>query len=164
MVSLAVGALVLTGVASVFVSSKICFAVVGNYVSLDRSSEKAMDQMSRDMRRSANLASFANNQLVFNYVGSTNLVITYDSAAGNLTSWKTGDAATNVLLTGCESVQFSMYNNIPQPGGSFTNAATVANAKAISVNWRCSRSVLGNIRNTEDTQQAIIVIRNKPVL
>jgi prepilin-type N-terminal cleavage/methylation domain-containing protein len=164
MVATAVSALVLTGVAAVFVGSTISFSVVGNYVSLDRSSQNALDQMSRDIRRSANLASFATNQLVFNYAGTTNLVFAYDPGAGNLTAWKTGDAATNILLTGCDSLQFSMYSNIPQPGGNLTNTTTISNAKAISVNWRCSRTILGNKRNTEDTQEAVIVIRNKPVL
>jgi prepilin-type N-terminal cleavage/methylation domain-containing protein len=164
MVSMGVGALVLTGVAAVFLASNISFSAVGNYVSLDRSSENALDQMSRDIRRSANLTSFAANQLVFNYVGSTNLVLTYDASAGNLTSWKTGDAATNILLTGCDSLQFSMYSSIPQSGGNLTNTTTISKAKAISVNWRCSRTILGKRRNTEDTQEAVIVIRNKPVL
>ena len=164
MVATAVGALVLTGVASVFVSSNFSFAVVGNYVNLDRASESAMDQMSRDIRRSANLASFASDQLVFNYAGTTNLIFTYDASAGKLMSWKTGDAVTNVLLTGCDSLQFSMYGNIPQPGGDLTTTTTISNAKAISVNWRCSRTILGNKRNTEDSQEAVIVIRNKPVL
>jgi prepilin-type N-terminal cleavage/methylation domain-containing protein len=163
MVATAVGALVLTGVAAVFVSSSFSFSAVGNYVSLDRDSRYAMDQISRDIRRAANLASFGSNQLVFNYAGSTNLVFTYDPSVGNLTSWKTGDTATNVLLTGCDSLQFSMYSNIPQPGGNLTNAATISSAKAISVNWRCSRTILGKKRNTEDSQEAVVVIRNKPV-
>ena len=164
MVASAVGALVLTGVAAVFVGSNVSFSAVGNYVSMDRSSENALDQMSRDIRRSANLTRFASNQLVFNYAGSTNMVFNYDPSVGNLTSWKTGDAVTNVLLTGCDSLQFSMYSNIPQPGGDLTNATTISKAKAISVNWNCSRTMLGNRRNTEDTQEAVIVIRNKPVL
>lgn len=164
MVAVGVSALVLTGVAAVFVSSNFSFAAVGNYVSMDRSSENALDQMSRDIRRSANLTSFATNQLVFNYAGTTSLVFTYDPAAGNLTSWKTGESTTNVLLTGCDSLQFSMFSNIPQPGGNLTNTTTISNAKAISVNWRCSRTILGQKRNTEDTQEAVIVIRNKPVL
>lgn len=164
MVATGVGALVLTGVAAVFIGSNISFSVVGNYVSLDRSSEKALDEMSRDIRRSANLTSFADNQLIFNYAGTTNLVLTYDAAARNLTSWKTGDATTNILLTGCDSLEFSMYGNNPQPGGNLTNTTTISSAKAISVNWRCSRTILGNRRNTEDTQEAVIVIRNKPVL
>jgi hypothetical protein len=164
MVAMGVGALVLTGVAAVFVSSNFSFAAVGNYVNMDRTSENALDQMSRDIRRSANLTSFASNQLVFNYAGSTNLVLAYDASAGNLTSWKTGDTGTNVLLTGCDSLQFSMYSNIPQPGGELTNATTISKAKAISVNWHCSRTIIGNRRNTEDTQEAVIVIRNKPVL
>jgi hypothetical protein len=31
----------------------------------------------------------------------------------------------------------------------------------LSVNWKCSRTILGNKSTTEDMQQALIVIRNK---
>ena len=79
-----------------------------------------------------------------------------------MTSWKTG-GTTNTLLTQCDALQFSMFNNVPQPGATFTNAASVASAKAISVSWRCSRTILGAKVNTENMQEALIVIRNKPV-
>jgi prepilin-type N-terminal cleavage/methylation domain-containing protein len=163
MIGMAVGSLVLMVVAAVFVGSTFSFAAMRNYLNLDQTSRNALDQMTRDIRRSANLASFATNQMVFNYAGATNLVYTYNPSAKSLTSWKTGDTVTNVLLTGCDSLQFSMYGNVPQPGGSLTNATLVAKAKGISVNWRCSRTILGKKRNTEDMQEAVIIIRNKPV-
>jgi len=163
MVSIAVGALVLTGVSAAFVGSMVSFSATGNYVSLDQSSENALDHMTRDVRASANLTSFATNQLVFIYAGTTNFYLTYNSSAKTLTSWKTGDSSTNVLLTGCDSLLFSMFTNVPQPDGNLTNATTVSSAKAVSVSWRCSRTLSGSRRNSEDTQEAVIVIRNKPV-
>jgi prepilin-type N-terminal cleavage/methylation domain-containing protein len=163
MVGIAIGSLVLTAVSVTLVGSSLSFAAMGNYIDLDQSSRSALDQMSRDVRRSANLNSFATNQVVFNFAGSTNLTYSYDAASGNLTAQKTGDAAATVLLTGCSYLRFSMYGSVPVPGGNLTNAATVSQAKAISVCWRCSRTILGQKRNTEDMQEAIIVIRNKPV-
>jgi prepilin-type N-terminal cleavage/methylation domain-containing protein len=163
MVGIAIGSLVLTAVSTTFVGSSLSFAAMGNYINLDQTSRFALDQMTRDIRRSANLNSFATNQVVFNFAGSTNLTYKYDATAGNLVSWKTGDTTTNVLLTGCDSLKFSMYGGVPQPGGNLTNVASVSQAKAISVSWRCSRTIQGQKRNTEDTQEAVIVIRNKPV-
>ena len=161
-VGVAVGSLALLSVMLIFISSNRNFVAMGNYVSLDQSSRLAVEQMTRDIRNSQNLTSFATNQLVLAYSGTTNLVYSYNPNAGTLTSWRTG-GTTNTLLTGCDSLQFSMFNNAPQPGATMTNATTVGQAKAISVAWRCSRTILGSKLNTENMQEALIVIRNKLV-
>lgn len=162
LVSVGVGSVALMLAAVVFTSSSISFTSIGNYISMDQKSRNALDQMTRDIRRSQNLTSFATNQLVFVFSGTTNLTYAYNSSLGQLTSYKTGDAATNVLLTGCNYLVFSMYSNVPQAGGALTNALSVSKAKAISVNWRCTRSFLGRT-NSEYIQESVIVIRNKPV-
>ena len=163
MVATGVGSLVLASIMTVFVTSNRTFVSMGNYVAMEQSSRNALDQMTRDIRKSKNLISFSTNQLVFNYLGTTNLVYRYDPEARQLTQWKTG-GTTNVLLSNCDSLKFSMYNSIPQAGGTFTNTTVVAQGKSISVAWRCSRTILGKKVNTEDMQEAQIVIRNKPVL
>src|SRR5689334_24384217 len=98
MVSVSVGSLVLLVMGMVFVTSSFNFATLGNYMVMDRASRNALDQMTRDIRNSADLTNFTSSRLVFNYSGSTNLIYNYDQASGKLTSWKTGDAQTNVLL------------------------------------------------------------------
>lgn len=162
MVAVGVGSLVLTSVMAIFLCSNVSFLAMGNYVSLDQSSRLAVEQMTRDIRNCQNLVSFSSNQLVFVYSGTINLTYNYDSTAGTLTSWKTG-GTTNTLLTGCDSLAFSMYSNVPQPGGTLTNATTISQAKAISTNWKCSRMIRGTKVNSENMQEALIVIRNKPV-
>jgi prepilin-type N-terminal cleavage/methylation domain-containing protein len=162
LVSVGVGSVALMLAAVVFTSSSISFTSLGNYISMDQKSRSALDQMTRDIRRSQNLTSFATNQLVFVYSGTTSLTYAYNSSLGQLTSYKTGDTTTNVLLTGCNYLVFSMYSNVPQAGGALTNALSVSKAKAISVNWRCTRSFLGRT-NSEYIQESVIVIRNKPV-
>jgi hypothetical protein len=160
--SVGIGTMVLASVMFVFVSSNRSFIAIGNYVNMDQKSRLAVEQMTRDIRNSQTLTSFATNQLVFTYSGTTNLTYYYDSAAKTLTSWKTG-SRTNTLLTGCDFFQFSMYNNVPAPGGVLSNTVSVASGKAISAAWRCSRTILGAKVNTENMQEALIVIRNKPV-
>jgi type II secretory pathway pseudopilin PulG len=163
LVATGVGSLVLLSIMTVLVTSNRTFASMGNYVAMEQASRNALDQMTREIRRSKNLISFSTNQLVFNFSGTTNLTYFYDAQSRKLSQWKTGEQ-TNVLLSGCDSVAFSMYSNIPQPGGVFSNTTVVAQGKSISVAWRCSRTILGKKFDTEDMQQALIVIRNKPVL
>ena len=163
LIGIGLGSLVLTGLMFVFLTSNRSFVAVGNYVSLDQASRLAVEQMTRDIRNSQTLTSFSTNQLVFTYSGTTNLTYLYSPTARTLTSWKTG-GKTNTLLSGCDFLQFSVYNNFPLPGGALTNTTSVSQAKAISAAWRCSRTILGAKINTENMQEALIVIRNKPVL
>ena len=81
------------------------------------------------------------------------LVYDWDAATGSLMEWNTGDSTTNTLLTGCEQFAFSLYNS------SFAPTTNLSQSKGLSVNWKCSRTVLGR-KNTEEMQQALIVIRN----
>jgi len=164
MVAMGIGSIVLLAINTTFLNSSISFGAMGNYIAMDRSSRNAIDRMTRDIRKAKNLIGFSTNQLVFNFSGTTNLVYGFDTQTGNLTEWKTGDSRTNNLLTGCTSLQFTMYQNIPQPGGTFTTTTSCSQGKALSVGWKCSRVVFGRRIATEDMQQALIVIRNKPVL
>ncbi|HTL58491.1 MAG TPA: hypothetical protein VL361_22580 [Candidatus Limnocylindrales bacterium] len=162
LVGVGVGSLALMSMMVVFMTSNRNFVAMGNYVSLDQASRMAVEQMTRDIRNSLNLTSFSTNQLVFTYATGTNLVYSYDPNARQLTSWRTG-GSTNILLTGCDALQFSMFSNAPQPGGTLTNATTVGQAKAISTNWKCSRTILGSKANSEYIQEAMIVMRKKLV-
>jgi prepilin-type N-terminal cleavage/methylation domain-containing protein len=162
MVAMAVGSCALLGVTTVIVGGSYSFAAMANYVGMDKNSSTALDKMTRDIRRSANLTSFSTNRMVFTYSGATTLTYSYDSTAKQLLSWKSG-GATNVLLTGCDYLQFGMYSSAPVPGGNLTNTTSLSQAKAIGVNWHCYRNIGGQRRNTEYMQEAVIVIRNKPV-
>lgn len=162
LVGVTIGVLVLTCMALIWVNASYSFAAMDNYMSMDRASRSALDQMTRDIRDSKNLTSFSTNQLVFTYSGSTNLVYNWDPASRNLTSWMTG-GSTNTLLTECDWLQFTMYQSTPQTNGTFLTTTTPSQGKSISVAWKCSRTILGQKRNTEDVQEAQIIIRSKPV-
>lgn len=162
LVGVGVSSLVLLSLMTIFLTSNRSFVAMGNYVTMEQSSSSALSQMTRDIRRARNLLSFATNQLVFNFSGTTNLIYAYDPTSRRLTQWKTG-GQTNVLLSECDSLAFAMYSNLPQPGGVLSNTTSVTQGKCISVAWKCSRTIIGKKYNTEDMQEAIIVIRNKPV-
>jgi hypothetical protein len=163
MVACMIGCLILMSMVMVFSSSSRSFVAIGNYMEMDRSSRNALDRMTREIRNAKDLVSFSPTQLVLNSAGTNRVVYNWTLNPPHLTEWKTG-GQTNVLLTGCDSLTFAMFKHVPLSGGSNAPTTVVAEGKALSVSWTCSRTFLGKRFSTEDMQQAIIVIRNKPVL
>ena len=162
MIGLGIGSLVLMSIMMILITSHRSFVALGNYSSMEQLSRNAVDQMTRDIRKVKNLISFSTNEVVFNYVGPTNLTYSYNPGSRQLIQWKTG-GQTNVLLSECDSLSFSMFSNVPQPGGALINTTSVSQGKCIRVAWKCSRTIIGKKFNTQDMQEALIVIRNKPV-
>jgi Tfp pilus assembly protein PilW len=159
MVATSVGMLVMAVVATLFVTSSRSFAAIGNYVGMDANSRNALDHMTQDIRQAGNLTEFSPTHLAFTALGQTNsfLVYNWDSGTRCLTQWKTGDTTTNTLLTDCGQLTFSLYNS------AFAPTTNILEGKGLSVNWTCSRLVIGQQNTSEDMQQALIVIRNKPL-
>jgi len=159
MVAVAVGSLVLMFMSVVFTGSARSFAATGNYVSMDTNSRNALDRMTSEIRRAGNLTGFTPTRLQFTRFGTTNALLVYewDAISRQLTEWQSGNSQTNILLTECDELAFAMYRT------TFTPTANISEGKAIGVTWKCSRTTAGKKTNTEDMEQALIVIRNKPI-
>jgi len=97
------------------------------------------------------LADFDGNPLTF----------AYDPANKALIRTKNGVAKT--LLTGCDSLQFSIFQRTPSGGnGDFYSTTNVSECKLVQMSWTCSRTMLGIKANTETMQTAKVMMRNKP--
>ena len=159
MVAVAVGSLILMVMAHVFMTSAFSFAAMSNYVSMGSNSRNALDHMTREIRQAGNLLEFSPTRLKFALQGQTNsfLVYEWDAESRQLTELKTGDTTTKVLLTGCDQLAFSMRDSL------FAPTTAISKGKGIRVAWKCSRTILGNKTTTEDMEQALIIMRNKPI-
>lgn len=159
MVAVGVGSLILMVLAQVFMTSAFSFAAMGNYVSMGSRSRLALDQMTREIRQAQDLIEFSPTRLKFALEGQTNafLVYEWDAQSRQLTEAKTGDPQARVLLTECDQLAFAMRNS------AFAPTTAVSEGKGISVAWKCSRTVLGKKTTTEDMEQALIIMRNKPL-
>ncbi len=157
MVAVGVGSLVLIVMAQVFMTSTFSFAAVGNYVSMGYNSRLALDHLTREIRGAGDLVEFSSTRLKFALPGQTNafLVYDWDAQSHQLTESKTGD--TKILLTECDQLAFSMRDSL------FAPTTALAKGKGISVTWKCSRTILGKKTTTDDMQQALIIMRNKPL-
>jgi prepilin-type N-terminal cleavage/methylation domain-containing protein len=154
-VAVAVGSMVVGIIAVSSMTASLWFAALANYVDMDAKSRNALDQMTLKIRQAGALTEFSPAHLKFALPDQTNsfLVYDWDSVTGSLMEWKTGDSITNTLLTGCDQFAFSLYNT------SFAATTNLSQCKGLSVNWNCSRTIVGR-KNTEEMQQALIVIRN----
>jgi Tfp pilus assembly protein PilW len=160
LMAVGVGSLVLMVVALVFMNGTRAFAAVTNYVSMDGDSRNALDHMTQEIRQAGNLVEFSPTHLKFGWHAQTNsfLVFDWDANSGKLIEWNTaGTMPTNTLLAGCDQLTFSLYNSL------FAPTTNISTGKGISVSWKCSRTILGSKSTTENMQQALIVIRNKPL-
>ncbi len=174
LVSITVGLIIITAAAIMWIFVLRSFVAAGNYVDLDGKSRMAVDTMLAEIRESSGITGFQNNGRN-NWLSLTNVLeassgITYTWSADSriLTRQKTGEP-DRVYLTECDSWDFQLFQRTPQPGGVYifypatnasgTNDATIA--KLINMSWRCSRTILGQKRNTENVQTAQVVLRNK---
>src|SRR5947209_3474302 len=163
MVGTALGSLLLTGVASLYLFSARSFVALTNYVDLNSRNRRASDILSRDIRTatavsSAN-SSTTNSQMVLK---SQNGDVTYafDGAAGTLTRSQSGD--TEVLVEGLTSLTFSLYQR-PANAAFYEvfPSATAATAKLVGFKWACSRKVYGSQKNSENEETALVELRNQ---
>jgi type II secretory pathway pseudopilin PulG len=165
LVSVGIGSIVLVAVATLSIFSSRSFVALGNYMDLDKASRNALDNMTRDVRQTVRLTSFATNELVFTDYDNSPLTFSWNPNTKLLTRTKNG--ATKVLLSQCDYLSFQISQRNPIPGQfnfyPATNTAGIYDpglCKLVDVSWRCSRQILQKKVNTESVQTAKIVLRN----
>jgi len=161
MVAMGLGILVLSVVATLTMYTVRSFVAMGNYNDLERASSHALDTMTKEIRQSARLDSYATNRIQLSMLNSSQkLIYEYNPAARTLTQIK--GSQRDVLLEQCDYLQFNISQRNPSNDFSFYPAP--ANrpdlVKLIDVSWKCSRKILGQKLNTESVQTSKIVIRN----
>jgi hypothetical protein len=174
LVSTTIGLIVITAAGLMWIFVLRSFVAAGNYADLDAKSRIAVDTMLSEIRESSSIVGYRNNGSN-NWLSLTNFLeansgITYTWTADSrtLSRQKTGEP-DRVYLTECDAWDFQLFQRTPHPGGMYvfypatnasgTNDATIA--KLINMSWRCSRTILGQKRNTENVQTAQVVLRNK---
>ena len=157
--ALGISMLVLVVFAPLSLYSGRAFAQIANYVDLNASNLRALDRMTKEIRQASQITAFQTNSISVD-MGTNSSPITFTYSAADRTVIRSQDGVSRVLLSDCDSLQFSLYKRIPVPGTWEQYAATnFSTAKVVIVNWLCSRKILGIKANTENAQMARIVIR-----
>ncbi len=160
MISVGVGGVVLAAVASLSFYTARSMAAMSNYADLDRQSRNALDQMTLKIRSADRMIAFNSTNVTFIYNGQ-NLNYNFNPVTKTLT--ETYGGYPKVLLEDCNQLQFSVFQrNVISNSFSQVTTSSTNDAKSLIVTWNCSRSLLGNLINSESVQSARIVIRNNP--
>lgn len=161
MIAMFVGSLVLTGVVMLVAYTTRSFAALGNYMELDKKSRNTLDRMTQVIRESDGVLSWGNHELVLSY-HTKPVTFTYSSEDKNLTMTDTNGVET-ALLEGCDFLDFQIFQRTSMAGvyDQYPLTADEAAAKIVQISWVCSRSLIGNLINSESVQSAKIVIRKQ---
>jgi len=134
-------------------------ASVYNYIDMDQESQKAIDQMSKDFRGAYAVSNCTGGLVII--LDATNAPLTYTYISSKDTLTRTYKGLTQVVLKECTKCEFGMeQRNVAQGTFNYYPATTVAEAKAITVEFTCVRTLLGR-RTWMETPHAVrFVVRN----
>lgn len=158
MVAMLAGSVILAAVMATTIFVSKSFIAIGNYNDLNRASRIALDTMSRDIRNAEGLVYYSSNYIVLTNQDTTFTTYMWNPNTSVFTRYH-GTNAT-VLLRDCDTLTFHVYQQNPTNDFQFAYASTPAMARLVDVSWRCARSIIGAIINSESVQTAKIVIRN----
>jgi hypothetical protein len=174
LIAITIGLIVLTAAGIIWIFVLQSFVAAGNYADLDAKSRMAVDVMMAEIREASGVVGFQNNgsnswlSVTNSLEANSKITYSWDSGSRMLVRQKTGEP-DRAYLTECDAWNFQLFQRTPHPSGVYvfypatnvygTNDLTIA--KLINMNWRCSRTILGQKRNTENVQTAQVVLRNK---
>ena len=160
MVAGTLGVLGMAAFLSYIVFSARSTAALDNYFDLNLHTQLAVDQMSQQIRQVQKLTACSTTNLTFQDYDGSVLEYNYDPVGQVLTRTKNG--ARQTLLTGCNSLQFSLYQRTPL-SNTFEaySTSTSTNTKVIQIAWNSFRVAGVGQTNTEGADAALVVIRNK---
>jgi hypothetical protein len=161
LVSIALGAIVLTGLAQVLFYSGRSFAAISNYSDLDYNSDYTLKVMSREIRRAMSVKAASETSITLVDSDNIDLQYVWDSTAKTVSRIKNG--VTEVLLKDCEYILFTLWQRNPVFGtfDQYPRTLTASKAKLIQVTWICRRRVMGTQVNTLSELSAKFVLRNQ---
>jgi hypothetical protein len=160
LVASGIASLLIVVVAALSLFSGRSFAALANYAELDARSRNALDRMTKEIRQAKRLRSYETNELVLVDGDDQELRYTFNPSERTLTWSKNGQS--EVLLTECDFLQFSIFQRNPVNGQyDVYPTGTPATCKLIQLSWVCSRTILGAKVNTESVQSAKVVIRKQ---
>ena len=122
----------------------------------------ALDCMTRDIREAGGVTGFTTNTLWLTNQDGSLLEYNWDTNQHCLFCYNNN--VTNLLLTNCICLQFSLYQRTPSNGTTMvffplnTNAAS--KIKVVVVNWACAKTNYATLTDSESVQTAKIVLRN----
>ncbi len=159
LVATGVAGLVVTVLALLAFFTSRSFVSATNYTNMALASRMALDNISRTIRQSRQVTAYSTNSITLLDANGNTVQYALNPATKGLINVTGG--VTNTYLTGCNSLQFWLYQRTPKSNSfSCYTPASITNAKLVQVTWSCSRQILGANVNNEVVESASICLRN----
>ncbi|HTL16476.1 MAG TPA: prepilin-type N-terminal cleavage/methylation domain-containing protein [Patescibacteria group bacterium] len=159
LVATALAGIVVTVIAMLSVFTSRSYVAATNYADMALKSRMALDNISRSIRQSRQVSAYSTNSITLLDSSGNSVQYTFNPSTKSVLC--TIGGVTTTYLTGCNSLQFWLYQRTPK-SNTFTcyTPAYVTNAKLVQVTWSCSRQILGVDVNNEVVESASICLRN----
>jgi type II secretory pathway component PulJ len=167
MVATAIFSIASVALASIFMFSIKSFASMANYAILDIENREALDLLTRELRQARQVKSYVTNSSgnSLTFVNDANEQITYSFNAAEKQFLRTAPGSSEVLLTNCDLLNFSLFQRNPSNGNYGVFPVAFGNwtqsVKVVQLTWRTSRAVPTGPVNSENIQTARIIIRKQ---
>jgi hypothetical protein len=150
MVASAVGLVLVALLLILTIYGQQSFGLMSNYSELDSKSRDTVMLLSKEIREATRVIQAETNSAgksltLTNTVDHSALKLIWDSFDRTLTIEQM-PGLTNVLLSGCDEWDYTLYDGGPMLAGgriSFTRSASPASCKLIEMSWSCSRTLSG---------------------
>ncbi len=144
------------------------FSAMVFYTNLDQENRLAMDKLTREIRQAQKVTDYTTNALANSITiqNGSNVTVTYSFDLPNQRLVRTtGDGTSEVLLTNCNLMNFSLYQRCPSNGNYGVFPVAYSNwqqtVKVIQLTWKTARALPGGPARTENIQTARIVLRKQ---
>lgn len=167
MVGVAVFSIASVALASIFMFSIKSFASMANYAILDIENREALDLLTRELRQARQVEAYVTNSTgnSLTFINNNNEQVTYSFNAGLKQFLRSSGGGSEVLLTNCDLLNFSLFQRNPSNGnyGVFPVASGnwTQSVKVVQLTWKTSRAVPTGPVNSENIQTARIIIRKQ---
>ena len=159
LVSITIAILLLLVLVTFALFNSRSLASVYNYIDMDQATQIAIDQMSKDFRGAYAVSNLTSDVVVI--LDATNAPLTYTYNGSKDTLTRSYKGLTNIVLKECTKFEFGMeQRNVVAGTFDYFPATSVSECKAITIDFICSRSLLGRRTWMETPHTARFVIRN----
>ena len=161
LVGMAIGLLVLAAGIVLWGFASQSFAAVFNFVDLADNSKRTLDHLSQQIRNAKSVVSCGATNLTLLDPDDNQVQFYFSNASKRLI--KSIGGTNTTLLTGCDSLQFSVFQrpSVTNVYDAFPAASATNTAKLVQIQWTCSRQLTGSRQNAEEQISAKVVVRNQ---
>jgi len=167
LVGVAIFAISGVALATIFVYTIRSFAALTNYSVLDRENRYAMDLLTREIRQAKAVTGYSTNgNSTLTIINGDTQTVTYSFSPTTKQMLRAvAGGETQVLLTNCNLLNFSLYQRNPSNGnyGIFPTATNnwQQTVKVIQFTWKTASTLPNAEVDSENVQTARVVIRKQ---